>query len=151
MPVQVLVEKFLQRQVLLVTPRRTSTPAAAPASRTSSIDVGTLLLEAAARLLDQVGHDGADHAADDFVNQATIIELRITVAHVNVLRFEQWLFAQLLETDQARAKSVIDIVVVVGDRIGDVRQLRFEARLLAFQEALADVAELSRIAWPSSA
>jgi hypothetical protein len=39
--------------------------------------------------------------------------------------------AQLLDRDQPRAQTVVDIVVVVGDLVGHVCELRLEARLRA--------------------
>ena len=52
---------------------------------------------------------------------------------------------ELLERDEPRAQAVVDVVVVVGDLVGDVRELRLEARLAALEEAATDVAELARV------
>ena len=51
----------------------------------------------------------------------------------------------LLERDQAGANAVVDIVIVVGNFIGEIRQLRLEAGLAPLQEALAHIAELARL------
>ncbi len=47
--------------------------------------------------------------------------------------------------DQAGAQAVVDVVVVVGDLVGEVRDLRLEARLPALEETLAQLAELARV------
>jgi len=58
-------------------------------------------------------------------------------------------FAQRLGLDQPRTQTVIDVMVVVGDGVGEVGQLRLEPRLTTLQEALAERAE--RVArWPLS-
>ena len=41
---------------------------------------------------------------------------------------DQRQFGQFIKLEKARAKPIIDVVVVVGDVIGDRRDLRFEAR-----------------------
>ena len=41
---------------------------------------------------------------------------------------------ELLEREQSGAQPVVDIVIVVGDLVGNVGQLRLEARLLALDE-----------------
>jgi hypothetical protein len=40
-------------------------------------------------------------------------------------------FAELLERDQPRAQAVIDVVIVVGDLVGKVADLRFQRGLRA--------------------
>ena len=54
-------------------------------------------------------------------------------------------FAQVLERDQAGAQAVVDIVIVVGDLVGEIGQLRLETGLLAIHKALAHIAELTRL------
>ena len=61
----------------------------------------------------------------------------------HVLREERQLL-ELLERDQARTQTIVDVVVVVSDLVGEVRELRFEPRLAARDEAFADVAEAAR-------
>ena len=53
---------------------------------------------------------------------------------------------ELLERDQTGAQAVVDVVIVVGDLVGEVRELRLEAGCVPLEEALADVAELARVA-----
>ena len=62
----------------------------------------------------------------------------------HVLREERQL-PELLERDQPRAQSIVDVVIVVRDLVGEIRELRLEARLVALEESYADVAELARV------
>jgi hypothetical protein len=145
MPIQVARQKAFQRDVLFVNGRGHADERRV--RRAHVFDRGNARLdEATLRFLDEVIDDRADHAADDFVNEATVLELRIAAAHGLVLRVEQRLLAQLVERQQPGAVAVVNVVVVVGDRIGDVGYLRLEARLPALQEALANVPELTRVA-----
>src|SRR5262249_46798711 len=52
---------------------------------------------------------------------------------------------ELLECDHARAQAVVDVVVVVRDLVGDVRELSLETRLAPLQETSAELAELARV------
>src|SRR5688500_1549420 len=56
---------------------------------------------------------------------------------------EQRQRAELLERDETGAQAVIDVVIVVGDLVGDVRELRLETGLFALEEPFANVAELA--------
>ncbi len=47
--------------------------------------------------------------------------------------------------DQPGADPVVHVVVVVGDGVGEVRELRLERRLPPLEEAQAELAELPRI------
>ncbi len=72
-------------------------------------------------------------------------ELRVLPAHELELAAEHATAAQVLDRDQPGTNAVVDVVVVVGDLVGKVRQLRLEARLQPLQEALAEFAELAGI------
>ena len=52
---------------------------------------------------------------------------------------------ELFNSQQPRAQAIVDIVIVVRDFVGEVRQLRFERRPLALHEALANFAEHARV------
>jgi hypothetical protein len=54
--------------------------------------------------------------------------------------------AQLLDAQKAGTQTIIDVVVVVGDLVGDVRDLCFESRLRVIEEALPDLTEHLRVA-----
>ena len=47
--------------------------------------------------------------------------------------------------EQAGAQAVVDVVVVVGDLVGEIGDLRFERRPPLLEEALADLAQLARV------
>ena len=103
-------------------------------------------VDAPARFLDQVVDDRADHATDYLVDEPPVFEVRIEAAHLAVSRVEQRMLAQLRKRQQARAVAVVDVMVVVGDGVGDVRDLRLEPRLCPLEEAPAHVAERARVA-----
>ena len=50
---------------------------------------------------------------------------------------------QLAKLDQARAQPIVDVVVVISDRIGEIGDLCFEARLAFVDEAFAEFAEFA--------
>ncbi len=93
---------------------------------------------------DQVDDDVIDHAADDFVDQPPLAEVGIFGGHDVELAAEEAGLAQLIEADQLRPDAVVDVVVVVGDLVGHIGDLRLEAGLGALQETLAEVAQLPR-------
>ena len=100
---------------------------------------------AARRFLDQVAHDVVDHAPDDLVHQAPARQLAVAREHRIVLAREQRHAASSLERDQSGAQAVVHVVVVVGDRVREIGDLRLEARLPALEEALPEIAELARV------
>ena len=59
----------------------------------------------------------------------------------NVPRQQRHLF-ELFQRDQPGTQAVIDIMVVVGDLVGEVGDLRLQRGTAIVQEALADVAQL---------
>ena len=102
-------------------------------------------VERRARGVDQVVDRVIDHATHDFVDQASLLQLRVLLAHRLVLAADHFQLTQLVDRDQAGADAVVDVVIVVGDGIGEVRELRLERRLASLQESLADVAQLARV------
>jgi hypothetical protein len=54
--------------------------------------------------------------------------------------------AQRGKVEQLRADTVVNVVIVVGDLVGEVGDLRLEPGLAALDEALAELAELARVA-----
>jgi hypothetical protein len=87
----------------------------------------------------------ADHAADNFMDQASAGNLWMGRANNLVLALEQRHCAQVIERDELRSQPIVKIVIVVRDLIGDVGDLRLKRRLLAFDETLTEFAELARI------
>jgi len=57
--------------------------------------------------------------------------------------FENTDLRKLLELEQPGSQAVVDVTIVICDLIGQVRDLRFERRPLALDEALTDVPELA--------
>ena len=51
-------------------------------------------------------------------------------------------FGMLFERDQPGAQTIIDIVIVVGDFIGKVGDLRFQRGAAVFQEPFAQLAQM---------
>ena len=94
---------------------------------------------------DHVDDHFVDHAAHDLMHRraapAAADRLRAPLAVARTRRTSH----RSVERDQAGAQAVVDVVVVVGDLIGEIRQLRLETGLRAVDEALADVAELTRL------
>ena len=88
-------------------------------------------------------HDVIDHAAHDLVDQPPAAPARDTrPSRHRTARRNSGTCRKLLERDQAGAQAVVEIVVVVGDLVGEIGDLRFERRLPALDEALAQLAEL---------
>ena len=103
------------------------------------------------RLHDQVAHQVVDHAPDGLVELSPRGAPPDTPRRPRVEPREDAHFAQLLELIRPGAHAVVDVVVVVGDLVGEVGDLRLEPGLRSLEEALADVAQLARVLRPSSA
>ena len=95
--------------------------------------------------IDQVGNQPVDHTAQDLEYQATAREIRICGRHVTVVLQEQRHLEQLLHGNEACAYAVVHIVIVIGNLVGEIRQLRLQAGLSPLNEALAQLAELNCI------
>ena len=50
--------------------------------------------------------------------------------------------AKTVNSDEASAQAVVDVVIVVGDLVSDVGDLRFKSRLVLVQKTLAEIAKL---------
>ncbi len=94
-------------------------------------------------VLDEVRNHGTHHAADHLEHEAAVVQRQIPVAiaHAPVLLPEQGLPAQLRKRDQSRTQAVVHVMVVVGNRVRDVRDLGLEPRLPAFEEPDTEFAE----------
>ena len=97
------------------------------------------------RGIDQIRDQTIDHAAHDLVHQAAAGEPRIPVADLRVVLEEQRHLEQLLHADEPGADAVVHVVIVVGDLIGEIGELRLQPGLLAADEALAELAESQRV------
>lgn len=96
---------------------------------------------------DQVGQDVVDHPPDDLVHQPALAQVGVFVRDNVVLPPEQANFQQLGDFDHPGADAVVDVMVVVSDFVGQVRNLGFEAGLLPMDEPFADVTELASVAY----
>ena len=137
MTIQVLAQEALETGVLFVNRiRHTHKRPAGPPDIVDRLWCGGV--DVRSRLVDKIRHDGIDHTANDLVDQAPVVEIRITFVHFVVLVAEQGLPAQLLEADQARAETIIDVVIVVRDRIDNIGDLRLKSGLFTIQKAFSN-------------
>ena len=60
------------------------------------------------------------------MDQAAIGDVRVTRLDVRQVTSEGAYFAQLLESEQARAQTVVYVVVVVRNLVGEIGQLRLQ-------------------------
>nr|GEU28520.1 hypothetical protein [Tanacetum cinerariifolium] len=84
---------------------------------------------------DQVVRQRRDQAAQRFVDGAPARQAREGPLHVLVQAGKEIDLLQLLDGDQAGTQTVVDVVAVVGDFVGQVGQLRFQRRLGTLDEA----------------
>ena len=94
---------------------------------------------------DEIRDELADHLADRLAALKLRLQAGMLPPDAAQVLGEQRQRGELLEGDESRAQAVVDVVVVVGDLVGDVGELRFEPRLRAVEEAPTDVAELARV------
>ena len=97
------------------------------------------------RRIDQIGDQVIDHPPQNFINLPAARERRVLRLHFGVIVAEQRHRQQLLHGDEAGADAVLHVMIVVGDLIGEIRELRLESGLLAVDEAFAEFAEQNRI------
>src|SRR6185437_13933698 len=145
MPIDPIAQKRLELLMLLHDRIAQSGERFRP--RTHIVDrAGGGLFDPLARAADQIERDMVDHAPDSLVDELALRERGVLFANGGVLPREQTHLAEACHIDQAGPESIVDVVIVVGDLIGQIRDLRFEARLLTTDEALAHIPELARIA-----
>ena len=77
-------------------------------------------------LPDQVGNQRVNHAAHGFMHNATAFQIRIGRIHFIQMCGKKSHLSQLFKGDQARAQTIIDIMVVVGNLIRQIGDLRFQ-------------------------
>ena len=98
----------------------------------STFEVDDVLL----RLRDHVAHEIVDHAANGFVEHspgAASSGYRSTTACVKAREHAN--VEQFLDADQPGPHTIVEVVIVVGDLVGQVGDLRFEPGLSALQKA----------------
>jgi hypothetical protein len=133
----VLAQEGLQRTILLRHRRRETDQFRRPmhvVQATGSGDADT-----ARGFRKQVSDLCIDHAPDGFMDPAAAGdagEFRIDFRRV---AGEQAHFLQLFQGEHAGAQSIVDIMVVVGDFVGEIAYLRFERRTTIVFESACQV------------
>ena len=92
-------------------------------------------------MFDEINRHQVDHAPDGFVDQSAPGQPRVGALHDLPVAEKDRHRIELFEGDQTRAQAVIDIVVVVGDFVGQVGKLGFEGGLVTLKETASDFAE----------
>jgi hypothetical protein len=72
----------------------------------------------------QIGDQRIDHAPNGFVDQSSVVQLRVTYAHRFKVKGKYGHRGQLFNRNQFGADAVVDVMVVVGDFVGKVCDLR---------------------------
>ena len=138
--VQVRAQKTLELQVAIV--RYFADADECRAGLTHVVNAGwRAFVYGLLRRLDQIEHLAIDHSSDDFMNHPPSGQVRPQRGYF-LVRFAEALDAlQVVQADEACAQAVVDVVMVVGYLVGDVRNLRLEPRFFAIQEAFAEGTE----------
>ena len=89
---------------------------AGPARRAARVSASTSLTISADQVADQLGH------------QPRLVDIGIARPHLGPAARDQRHVEQFLEREQPGAQPVVDVVIVVGDVVGDRRDLRLQAR-----------------------
>lgn len=79
------------------------------------------------------------------MNQVAPAQLGIGAAHLGHVTGKQVKLRELFERDQAGPQAIVDIVIVVGDFIGRIADLRLEGGLLPAEKTFTQVAELAGV------
>ena len=90
---------------------------------------------------DEVNGGGVDHAPDHFMHEAATREAGPVFFGALAVGAEDLNRIEGFERQEARAQAVIDIVIVVGNFVGHVGQLGFEAGAQVVKETFAQGAE----------
>ena len=85
-------------------------------------------LDVFCRLASQVGDQRADHAAYGFVHQPPRNDFGMFAAHVFHVAREDVDALELVYRQQSRTQTVVHVVIVVRDFIGEIGELRFQRR-----------------------
>ena len=115
-----------------------------PTTAAHLVDVrGRALGDQLGAVPDHVPDDPIDHSPYCFMGEATRGGVGVFFTNEGVVAREQGHLRDLIDGDQPRPQAVVDIVVVVGDLVGEVGQLGLEAGLLAAQEPLSDLSQFA--------
>src|SRR5262245_5130485 len=94
---------------------------------------------------DEVGHQGVDHAPYRFVYEPAAREPREFAQGRLHVAADDVHPDEALQLDEPGAQAVVDVVVVIGDLVGEVGDLRLERGPLLADEPLTDVPERARV------
>src|SRR6185437_15072232 len=84
---------------------------------------------------------------NDLVDQPALAQVGVLGSDNVILTPEQAYFAQILEIDELGTNAVVDVVIVVGNLVGQVGDLRFEAGLAPVEETLTELAQLAGVTY----
>ncbi|QTK78444.1 hypothetical protein AT6N2_C0560 [Agrobacterium tumefaciens] len=93
---------------------------------------GKILLRHADHILNHVG----DLPPHDLVGETLLVENRIFRAHLRHQAAEEWHLLQHFKAEITGTQTVIDVMGIVGDVVGNCRHLRLEAGIAADLEIL---------------
>jgi hypothetical protein len=96
--------------------------------------------DAPGRFGQEIRHLRVDHAANGFMDPATPGNPREFDIHFGGVAREQAHLPQLFKGQHPGSEAVIDIVVVVGDFVGEVADLRLQRGAAIDQKALTQLA-----------
>ena len=114
------------------------------ACRTSSAERGASAVKPASGFGGHVLDQKADQPADELVDAAGGIKLRKGVADLGDDRARQCDGSKLIEAEQVGAQTVVDVVSVVGDVVGNRCDLRLQARKAPELEILPPIVVRNR-------
>ena len=123
MAIHPLEQETLQRPVMVAHLVRKSRDRRSEAAHRVGA-VGAARLQPPLGFADQVAHHAVDHAADRLVDQTRLIEPRIAPPDLLEHRADQRHLGEIGDREQAGAQPVVEVVVVVGDVVGQRRDLR---------------------------
>ena len=97
--------------------------------------------------VDEVGYLAVDHASHDLVDHPSQRKLGPASRHFRIGPGERLFLAEVLDRDQPGPQSIVQIMGIVGDFVGEVGDLRFQGGLSAAHEALPHIPEFSGVTW----
>jgi len=86
----------------------------------------------------EIAHERVDHPPYRLVDEAATGEVRVQAPSLLEVPMDNRRRGQFFQTNESRADTVVDVVIVIGDLVREVGNLRFQGRLAADQEPLAE-------------
>src|SRR3546814_19053942 len=78
------------------------------------------------RMCNQIGDQRVDDAADRFMALLLRRDLPVAVDHLVVMAPKQRHLPQLLDRQQTRPQTIVDVVIAVGDLVSAIGELRLQ-------------------------